>query len=380
MKKIIRSSTIPLSLSQFCRQLLESLSENYEVIALSSPGKELDSLAETGRIKTRAVSMARRIAPFSDIKSLYRLIRVLRKENPDIIHSMTPKAGLLSMMAARFAGVPVRVHTFTGLVFPTSKGLKKRILMMCDKVTSLCATHIIAEGEGVRNDLRDNGITKKEIRILGHGNMRGVDLDYFNPERYREERSQIRERLKVGEETVVFIFVGRVVKDKGIEELVNAFRRLRDEGSDVRLLMVGAEEESDKISEESMQIIRKDKDIFFTDEWIEDVAPYYAAANMLVFPSHREGFPNVVLEAGAMKLPAVVTDINGSREIITEGINGCVIKCGDSDALYSAMKSLAEDKPLRERMGERARSNVAAKYERGFVTECHKRFYEEILR
>ena len=182
MIKLLRISTVPTSLNTFCKGLLKELSqEGYDVVAVSSPGEALKELAEREGVRTIEVPMERHISISKDIKSLWRMWRVMRREKPDMVHSMTPKAGLVSMIAAKLAGVPIRIHTFTGLVFPTSTGLKRRILMFTDWLTCACATHVIPEGEGVKADLLNNKITKKDIKVLGHGNVMGIDLEHFKP-------------------------------------------------------------------------------------------------------------------------------------------------------------------------------------------------------
>ena len=208
--KIIRTSTVPGSLNTFCKGLLRELQEQegYEVVAVSSPGEQLDEISRREGVKTVAVPMERRISPLNDLKSLWRLIRVFRKEKPAIVHSITPKAGLLSMMAAWVARVPVRLHTFTGLVFPTATGLTQKILILTDRITCACATHIVPEGEGVKNDLINYRITRKPLKVLGHGNIRGIDLDYYNPE-LPEVQADAAKIRKPG--VFTFVFVGRLV-------------------------------------------------------------------------------------------------------------------------------------------------------------------------
>lgn len=350
------------------------------MIALSSPGPDLESVASSGEIRKIEVAMQREITPFKDLVSLFKLIKIFKKERPDMVHSITPKAGLLSMIAAKITGVSIRVHTFTGLVFPTSKGLKRTILSLCDKITCSCASHIVAEGAGVKDDLQQNHITHKEITIIGNGNMRGIDLQYYNPEITADEGDKIRASIGAEKSSVVFIFVGRVVRDKGIEELINAFEKLIEENIDARLLIVGDTESKDPLPDEILQKINSNHLIFFNKKWIDDVRPYYSAADVLVFPSYREGFPNVVLEAGAMKLPSIVTDINGSREIIQQEENGVIIPPKDTESLFNQMKRLVLAKEQLTEMGEKARKNVSERFEQSFVRNCHKDFYRKILR
>ena len=355
------------------------MSDTYEVIALSSPDSDLSETGEREKVRTIPVMMKRKISPLYDLRSLFSLIRVFRREKPYMIHSMTPKAGLLSMMAAYLTGVPVRLHSFTGLVFPTSSGVKRKILMMTDRLTCLFASHILAEGEGVRYDLEDNGITKKKINILGYGNMRGIDLEYFDrTEEVVKKIYDIREKLKVEKGTFVFVFVGRLNHDKGIDELIFSFRNLVKEGYDIRLLLVGEEEICDPLLPETSEYINNSPLVLKTG-WIKDVRPYYGAADSLVFPSHREGFPNVVIEAGAMGLPSIVTDINGSREIILNEVNGIIIPSNDSDSLMKAMKRFIENREEVKKLASTSRKLIADRFEQSFVRSNLKEYYHEIL-
>lgn len=376
--KIIRSSTIPGSLNSFCRGLLKELheQESYEVVAVSSPGEALDEVVEREGIRAVAVTMQRRISPLKDLRSLCNMIKVFRSEKPMMVHSMTPKAGLLSMIAGWLTGVPVRVHTFTGLVFPTATGITRKILTLTDRITCACATHIIPEGEGVKSDLVNYKITKKPLKVLGYGNVKGIDLEYFNPELpdVKAAAAQIRK-----EGIFTFVFVGRLVGDKGINELVEAFEQLNEQYPDTRLILIGPEEQNlDPLLPETLSKITNKKNIEAVGTQ-KDVRPWLLASDVFVFPSYREGFPNVVIEAGAMGIPSIVTDINGSREIIIEGQNGTIIPSKNSTALYNAMKSFLTDPEKIARMSANARPLIASRFEQSFVRKCLKDFYKEIL-
>ena len=332
-------------------------------------------MAEREGVRAIAVPMARRISLKSDLISLCRLVKVFRNEKPTMVHSMTPKAGLLCMMAAWIAGIPVRVHTFTGLVFPTATGLKRRILMATDWLTCACATHIIPEGEGVKNDLLNNGITQKPLKVLGYGNVRGVDLDFYSR---RSEVMKLAAEIK--KDVFTFVFVGRIVRDKGINELCQAMDKL-SKSVQARLILVGNFEDSlDPISDDARGIIKRNPAIESVGpKYGDELLSYYAASDCFVFPSYREGFPNTVIEAGAMGLPSIVTDINGSREIINHGENGVVIPSKDADALYEAMLDMVNDNASRDRMADNAREMIASRFEQGFVRNCLYDFYDEIL-
>lgn len=383
-KKLIRTSTIPGSLNNFCRHLLKDLSvEGYEVIAVSSPGEALKEIEEREGVKTYAVKMERHISPFKDLVSFWNLIRVFRKEKPDMVHSITPKAGLLSMMAAWICRIPVRLHTFTGLVFPTATGLKQKILIVTDRLTCLSATHIVPEGEGVKNDLINYKITKKPLKVLGHGNVRGIDLNHYNPElpEIQEEAANIRKNtLSEGSDTpFIFIFIGRLVRDKGINELVSAFSKLNKENPNTKLVLVGRKEQNlDPLNQTTLEILDKNQSIIAVGEK-SDVRPWLLSADALVFPSHREGFPNVVIEAGAMGLPSIVTDINGSREIIIEGKNGVIIPSKDEEAIYNAMKRFLDNQETVKSMAKESRPLIESRYEQSYVRNCLKEYYKEIM-
>lgn len=380
-KKIIRTATVPLSLDLFCRGLLRDLSSRYEIIALSSPQPELDSIRKREKVRTISVPMARKIAPFSDLKSLFELIRVFRKERPDMVHSITPKAGLLSMMAAKWTRVPVRIHTFTGLIFPYEKGWKRRLLMTTDRLTASCATHVIPEGVGIRDDLIRFKITRKPLRVLGNGNVRGIDLShYVRTEKLSRRAADLRNIYDIPDDGFAFVFVGRLDRDKGIDELVQAFRMLEKEYPNVHLFLVGAEEpEGKSILDETKEIIAQDNHIHLSDGWQADVRPWYAAADALVHPSRREGFPNVVIEAGAMGLASIVTDINGSREIVKDGQNGTIVPAQDPEAMYAAMKDFLEHPEKVQEMAAAAR-DLSKRYEQKYVRQCLDVFYREVLR
>ena len=372
--KIVRTSTVATSLNVFCRGMLKKLSEKYDVVAVSTPGDELNEIAQREGVRTVGVPMTRPISPINDLVSLLRLVKTFLRERPDMVHSITPKAGLLSMIAAWICRVPVRMHTFTGLVFPTATGLKQRVLMLTDSITCACATHIVPEGEGVKHDLQQYGITRKPMNVLGYGNVRGVDMDHYcRTAEVMAKADGIRQS-----DVFTFVFVGRIVRDKGIGELVDAFSRLNKEISGTRLLLVGYYEDTDPLDGAVRQEIDNNPAIVMAGRQT-DVRPWYAASDALAFPSYREGFPNVVLEAGAMGLPSIVTDINGSREIISEGENGVIVPAHDADALYEQMRRMVRDQSFTARLAANSRRMVAERFDKRFVEKCLLDYYEEVI-
>lgn len=377
MKKIIRTSTVALSLDFLLKGQLAFLNQYFEVIAVSGEDEHLRTVAEREKVKTIAVPMQRNISPLKDLVSLCQLYFLFKKEKPQIVHSITPKAGLLSMLAAKLAGVPVRIHTFTGLIFPSKTGFLQRLLIFMDRLLCACATHIYPEGKGVKKDLMLYKITSKPLKVIANGNVNGIDTTYFSKDKVLfEEQQALKKELGINETDFVFIFVGRLVSDKGINELVRAFSQLTTHNS--QLLLVGStESELDPLQLETLQEIENNKNIL-TVGFQSDVRLYYSISDCLVFPSYREGFPNVVLQAGAMGLPSIVTDINGSNEIIVGGENGIIIPAKNATALYQAMLKISSDEQLQTQLQSNSRSKIVSRYEQQLVWKAVLNEYQII--
>ncbi len=389
--KIIRTSTIPLSLNILLKGQLRFLANYFEVIGISSEGTDLKEIERREDIKTIAIQMERGISPIKDLISLFKLYVQFKKENPQIVHSITPKAGLLTMLAGKMAGVPIRIHTFTGLIFPTKKGIMQKLLIKMDQLLCWSSTNIYPEGNGVKNDLIEYKITNKPLKVLANGNVNGIDLNYFSKDCNSEQiQSKLKKELGIQPDDFVFIFVGRLVGDKGINELVEAFQKLeiRDlklgissehqisslqspisnsQSRIPKLLLVGPlETELDPLKEETLKEIELNKNIISVG-FQKDVRPYFAISNALVFPSYREGFPNVVMQAGAMELPSIVSNINGCNEIIVEGENGTIIPVKNAEAITVAMQKLMEDKDYYLSLKNNARPMIQSRYEQQVV-------------
>ncbi|MDP2452512.1 MULTISPECIES: glycosyltransferase family 4 protein [unclassified Kaistella] len=388
--KLFRISTVSMSLNILLNGQLRYLRQFYDVTAISGAGSELDEVEEREGVKVHPIAMERQISPLKDVMSLIRLYRFFKREKPDVIHSITPKAGLLSMIAGKWAGVPVRMHTFTGLIFPHKAGHFQTLLIWMDRVLCHYATHIYPEGNGVKGDLERYRITKKPLKILANGNVNGVDTEYFSrPAVAAESVETLRHQLGIRDDDFVFVFVGRLVRDKGINELVTAFKNLASTPlSDraatgvggVKLLLVGSlEQHLDPLKSAVLSEIDTNPNIINVG-FQQDVRTYFALSNALVFPSYREGFPNVVLQAGAMELPSIVTNISGSTEIIEEGTNGLIIPVKDSAALENAMHRLAGDRNLYRSMRERTRFLVESRYRQDRVWEALLEEYRRLER
>lgn len=376
--KIIRTATVPISLDILLKGQLQFLSETYEVIAVSGENEHLKNVKVREGVRTEAIEMQRNISPLKDLISLYNLFVFFKKEKPQIVHSITPKAGLLSMVAAYFAGVPIRIHTFTGLIFPTRTGVMQKILILMDKIVCRFATTIYPEGQGVKEDLQKYGITKKPLKIILNGNVNGIDIDYFNPETVSEEtKSKLRQKLGISPNDFVFVFIGRLVADKGINEAIMAFKRFKND--EIKFLLVGPYEDNDPLLETTLAEISSNRNII-TVGFQQDVRTYFGISDVLVFPSYREGFPNVVMQAGAMNLPSIVTDINGSREIIHEGKNGTILPVKNENSLFLAMKKIYEDQNYREELQKKSRHMIVSRYQQNKVWQAIQGEYDQLLK
>lgn len=386
--KLFRITTVPISLNILLKGQLRYLNQFYEVTAISGAGEELDEVEQREGVKVHPIAIERRISPLKDLVSLLQLYRYFKREKPDIIHSITPKAGLLSMIAAKWAGVPVRMHTFTGLIFPHKDGHFQTLLIWMDRVLCHYATHIYPEGKGVKEDLERYRITKKPLKILANGNVNGVDTAHFSRSAVVAESTEVlRQHLGIREDDFVFVFVGRLVGDKGINETVTAFKNLASaplsghasQGSDnLKLLLVGPlEQDLDPLHAETLAAIESHAQIISVG-FRQDVRPYFAVSDALVFPSYREGFPNVVLQAGAMDLPSIVTDISGCNEIIEEGKNGMIIPVKDSAALQQAMENMVRDTGHYHTMKENARPMIESRYRQETVWQAVLEEYERV--
>lgn len=363
MKKLIRVTTADISLDGLIKGQLRFLSQYYEVIGVSSDTGLLQSVAEREGIRTIEVPMHREISIKADINCLGRLVKLFRREKPFIVHANTPKGSLLALIAAKIAGVPNRLYTVTGLRYQGATGIFRFILMSMERISCLFATRVIPEGMGVKKALVADHITSKPLEVILNGNINGIDTSYFEPDACRINRKSMRDSLNLSDDDFVFIFIGRIVRDKGMNELADAMRRLKGNYSQCKLILVGPfESELDPLDADNETFYKTDDCVRYVG-FQEDVRPYLLAADALVFPSYREGFPNVVMQAGAMGLPSIVTDINGCNEIIIDDENGRIIPPRNIDALYNMMKRFMDDMDDVAYMAAKARDMIKDRYE-----------------
>jgi glycosyltransferase involved in cell wall biosynthesis len=379
-KKLIRITTVPISLDKLIEGQMAFMKKSYDVVAISSSGEVLSRVAKKEGVRVIAVEMSRKTTPIKDIIAVLKLYTYLKKEKPQIVHTHTPKAGIVGMLASYLANVPNRLHTVAGLPLLESKGFKRKVLNFVEKLTYACATKVYPNSFGLKAIIIEAQFCKvSKLKVLANGSSNGIDTSSFNPANFSKEQNKIlREELALAEEDVVFIFVGRLVRDKGINELVAAFEKLSTENKKVKLLLVGPfEEELDPLEAQTNGIINENEKIISVG-FQNDVRPYFAIADALVFPSYREGFPNVVLQAGAMGLPSIVSDINGCNEIIKEEENGLIISVKNAEAIYKAMKRLIENPALKNKLQNNARNMITEVYEQKVVWNALLKEYKSL--
>ena len=296
MKKLIRITTVPLSLDKLLEGQLHFMSDYYEVVAVSSEIDYLKKVALREGVGYFHLEMTRKITPVKDIIAVFRLYRYLRKHQPFIVHTHTPKAGLVGMLAAKFAGVPCRLHTVAGLPLLESKGIKRKILNFVERITSYCATRVYPNSDELRKIMIQNTLcSPMKLKVIGAGSSNGINSTYFSrTQEVMDRATQLKASLGITEQ-FVFIFVGRIVTDKGINELLRAFQRVNKVESECKLLLVGPlEPDLDPLSSESLTLLQTHPSILSVG-YQNDVRPYFALAHCLAFPSYREGFGLVII-------------------------------------------------------------------------------------
>lgn len=367
--KLIRITTVPGSFTTLLKGQLKFMSQYYHVIGISSNREAMNLFGLDEGIDTRAITMTRSITPFKDLKAAFLLYKIFRKEKPFIVHTHTPKAGTVGMLASWFARVPHRLHTIAGLPLLETNGLKRTLLNTVEKITYRCATQILPNSlELERIILNENFTTKKKIKVIGQGSSNGIDTSHYDRNIISiSQKETIRKELNISKTDFVFIFVGRLVKDKGLNELIAAFTTLSKNNPSNKLILLGDREiDLDPLLPKTEMLIKENKNISALG-FIRDIRPYLAVSKVLVFPSYREGFPNVVLQASSMELPCIVTDINGCNEIIKDKTNGIIIPAKNEKAILDAMIRIKSNQKEYNHMVINSRPLIVERYQQEYI-------------
>jgi glycosyltransferase involved in cell wall biosynthesis len=378
--KLVRITTVPASLDKLLEGQLKFINEHFEVIAVSSNRKALNDFGQKEGLRTFPVNMTRKITPLNDLMALWQMYCFLNREKPLIVHSHTPKAGLIGMLAAFLARVPYRLHTVAGLPLLETSGIRRRVLNWVEWLTYACATKVYPNSHGLKNIIIDQKFcNSKKLEVIANGSSNGIDTDYFHPELFSSAKLSFRSNWGINPEDFVFIFLGRLVADKGLNELVTAFTQLYQGNSNVKLLLIGDyESDLDPLDNNTILAIQNTSNIMAAG-FQKDVRPFLAMSDALVFPSYREGFPNVVLQALAMGLPAIVSDINGCNELVQNNYNGLIVPAKSLSDLKMKMSDLYENNELLNFLSSNARVSVLENYQRNKVWHAILDEYKKII-
>jgi glycosyltransferase involved in cell wall biosynthesis len=378
--KLVRITTVPLSIDKLLNGQLSFMNLHYDVTAISSDQVYLQSCAKAENVHFYHLEMTRKITPYKDFVALVKLFIYLKNEKPTIVHSHTPKAGMLAMIASKFARIPIRLHTVGGMPLMESKGFKRKVLEVVEKLTYSCATAIYPNSIGLHDFIIENNFTSlKKLKVIANGSTNGINTQYFSVSQIPDQiKKKLKVDLKIEDDDFVLVFVGRIVGDKGINELIEAFAKISKTNFNLKLLLVGQQEqEIDPLHENTIKEIAYNKNIIEVG-WQNDVRPFLSISTALILPTYREGFPNVVMQAGAMGLPCIVTDINGCNEIIQNGKNGIIIPVKSVIAIEEAVLQLKNTKDYYNILRHNASEMIKARYEQNLVWNAILKEYKTL--
>lgn len=377
--KLLHVTTVPVSLAtHLSGQLGFVRRHGFSVHVITSPGPELAPFAEREQVPVDAIPMARAITPGKDLVAIWRLWRTLRRLRPDLVHSHTPKGGLLGMIAATLAGTPVRIYHIRGLPFVTATGLRRRLLRLSERTSCALAHRVLAVSHSMRSLAIEEGLCPPgKIKVLLGGSGNGVDTDRFRPAP-AEARRAARAGRGLPADALVVGFVGRLTRDKGIRELARAWTGIRDREPRAHLLLVGWDEADDPGSREAVAALRADPRVHLTGP-VPDTTHAYAAMDLVALPTYREGFPNVALEAAAAGLPIVATSVPGCVDAVEDGATGLLVPAQDAAGLERALQRYLADPALRARHGEAGRRRAVAQFRREAIWAAIVAEYQDLL-
>ncbi|MEE1226659.1 MAG: glycosyltransferase family 4 protein [Bacteroidales bacterium] len=372
-KKLFFVTTIAGSLNFFKGQYQLLLSD-FDITAIASDKKRLKEVGEENHIKIHHISMEREISIFKDFYCLICFIFYFIRQRPYIVHGNTPKGSLLSMIAAWITRVPVRIYMCHGLRYQGCYGLKRKLLMFMERISCSCATEIICVSHGIKEVLIEDRITNKEPIVIWNGSVQGIDMGKFNPDNITDKQG-LKGKYGIEDDDFVLTFVGRIVKDKGINELVEAFEYLSLKYSDIKLLLIGwNEDKGNPVSDKTKEIIDNNKNIIATGPQ-SNIVPFLSITDLFVFPSYREGFGLSLMEAGAMNVPSIASNIPGCNEVIIDGLTGLLIKPRSTSAIIESIEKLYNDRELLDYLKSNCRKSIIERYEQNQLWQHYREYY-----
>jgi len=373
IKKLCLVVASEMTVKAFLKDQIIALSRQYEVTLIVHTRQS--DFAEQNGLAVTVIPLAieRAINPLADIKALYQLIAIFRQHRFDLIHSITPKAGLLAMLAGKIAGIRFRIHTFTGQVWATRHGLSQLLLKNMDRLLAASATHLLTDSGSQRQFLIDEHITRAEkIDVLADGSISGVNTERFKPDQH--VRSAMRMQLGVCDDDVLLLFLGRLNRDKGVLDLVAAFASVAGEHVGLQLLLVGPDEGGlqEKVQATCAAYAKRLHFVDYTDK----PESYFAAADIFCLPSYREGFGSVIIEAAACAIPAIGSRIYGISDAIQEGQTGLLFEAGNVNELALTIAQLTDNPVLRKQMGRAAFERACDDFTTSRLVQAWLAYYE----
>ena len=375
-RRICFITTLPYQINVFLGEHIANLLDIADITVLTN-GEHLElSPVIRDKVRHHRIPIERRIRTRADLQTLYRLTMILRDERPHLVQTMTPKAGLLGLLASLLAGVPVRVHWFTGQVWQNARGLSRLALRSSDRLVARLATASLVDSPSQRQFLVEEHIhSEAHLTVLGKGSVRGVDVRRFRPN--EDSRRTVRTELGLSPSDILALFVGRLTRDKGLLELAAAMRELRLNAPNLHIALVGFEEGSFLNSMYAAVGIARDR--LHVVGYSESPERFMAAADFLVLPSHREGFGSTVIEAAACGIPAIGTNIHGLTDAIEDGLTGIIVPPRNPPQLARAMRALAENEALRTKLGAAALHRARQDFDSTLLQAALRKFYGRAL-
>lgn len=371
--------------SSFCANFLRGqvdflVKHGFEVILVSGPGEEISMLAKKENARLFTIHFTKRITPLTDFFQLLKIMRLIRRERPDIVNAGNPKSGFLIMLACRLTGYNNTVFTLHGLLSDTKKGLLRRLITSAEKMSCSMASQVIVVSPTLKTHAQKRNILPPgKGMVIKKGSANGIDLHLFPGKAAVAAASgQLRDTLGLKKENMVLGFVGRLSKDKGIDILFEAFNALAKDHPSLRMVIAGPIIEENLFSRQWLHQLYHDERIIYAGK-LYDITPFYGIMDMLVLPSLREGFPNVLIEAAAMEVPVIASDIPGCKDAVSEGVNGELFEKGNTAALVKILEKFIADDRQRQQYGMNGRKFVSAHFSNGEIWEGQLKLYESML-
>lgn len=365
MKKLIIITTVPMSLATLVKGQAKYLSSYFDVKLVTSFSEKNQEISKDEGVELKSIDMTRQITIIKDLKALIELYKYFKNQKPDIVYTFTPKAGLLGMMASFLSRVPVRIHNVVGMPLMEATGKKFILLKFIERLTYFFSTNLFCNSFGLKKFINEN-LTKKDVKVIAQGSINGVDTEFFRNTKTLDEKEVIRDKFKIDKKDFVITFVGRIVKDKGINELIEAFVNLSKKYNNLKLLLVGDYEEHLNPIKNENKILIDSLDSIITVGFQNDIRDFLSITDLFVLPSYREGLPNSLIEAGSFGIPLLATNINGCNEIIDDCITGILVEKKSAKKLEEAIDKLLEDKELYNSIKLKVRDRIIEKYEQKY--------------